>query len=65
MYDDHGRLPAEAFSNSPPSPEKHGRPQKKRGGSTLRELLGGSSSPGSKVDSAVESDISWAERFLG
>lgn len=65
LYDDHGRLPPEAFSNSPPSPERRERPQKKRNGSTLRELLGAPNGLSSKADSAVESDISWAERFLG
>ncbi|KAJ3552281.1 hypothetical protein NP233_g12917 [Leucocoprinus birnbaumii] len=65
MYDEHGRLPAEAFSNNSPSPEKLGRPQKKRGGSTLRELLGGSDTLGSGGDSNIESDISWAEKYLG
>ncbi|KAF9454257.1 hypothetical protein P691DRAFT_692828 [Macrolepiota fuliginosa MF-IS2] len=64
LYDDHGRLPPETFSNSPPQ-EKHGRQQKKRNGSTLRELLGAPDSIGSKANSAAESDISWAERFLG
>lgn len=62
LYDEQGRLPPEAFSNDSCSPEKQGRPQKKRGGSTLRELLGGSDSKG---DSNIESDISWAEKYLG
>lgn len=65
LYDDHGRLPPETFSNSPPSPEKQGRQQKMRSGSTLRELLGATDGSGSATDSAIESDISWAERFLG
>jgi hypothetical protein len=61
MYDEQGRLPPEAFSNSP---EKQERPQKKRNGSTLRELLGAPDSLRFKVNGDVESDISWAERFL-
>lgn len=64
LYDEHGRLPAETFSNSPPSAEKQERPQKKRGGSTLRELLGGSDSLESKSGGHLESDISWAEQYL-
>jgi len=64
LYDEHGRLPAEAFSNSPPSAEKQERPQKKRGGSTLRELLGGPDSLDLKSGGHLESDISWAEQFL-
>ncbi|XP_006461821.1 hypothetical protein AGABI2DRAFT_118673 [Agaricus bisporus var. bisporus H97] len=63
LYDEHGRLPVETFSNSPPS-GKQERPQKKRNGSTLRELLGAPDSLRSKVDTNLESDISWAERFL-
>jgi hypothetical protein len=64
LYDEHGRLPARAFSNSPP---KEGRAQVQRSGSTLRQLLG---NPASSVNSrddagALEGDISWAERFLG
>ncbi|KAK1219645.1 hypothetical protein PQX77_017596 [Marasmius sp. AFHP31] len=59
LYDEHGHLPAQAFSESP---EKQGRAQTKRSGSTLRQLLGGSS----KTDlNATEGDISWAERYLG
>lgn len=64
LYDEHGKLPPETFSNSPPS-EKRERQQKKRNGSTLRELLGAPDSLTSKANSNVESDISWAERFLG
>ncbi|KAL4261239.1 hypothetical protein AB1N83_007911 [Pleurotus pulmonarius] len=64
LYDDHGRLPDEAFSNSPPG----GRQQTKRSGSTLRQLLGNPppTSANRNTDfSTVEGDISWAERFLG
>lgn len=66
MYDEHGRISATAFSNSPPSPQKHERAQTRRNGSTLRQLLGNPSSVSSRNDmSAPEGDISWAERFLG
>ncbi|KAF8892154.1 hypothetical protein BD779DRAFT_1437255 [Infundibulicybe gibba] len=68
MYDEHGRLPPQAFSNSPPSPKKEGRAQARRNGSTLRQLLGNPSSINSKAgndNTFQESDISWAERFLG
>jgi hypothetical protein len=66
MYDEHGRISATAFSNSPPSPQKEGRAQTHRNGSTLRQLLGNPSSMNSKNDSStMEGDISWAERFLG
>ncbi|KAF9269166.1 hypothetical protein L218DRAFT_1072802 [Marasmius fiardii PR-910] len=59
MYDEHGHLPPQAFSDSP---EKQGRAQTKRSGSTLRQLLGDPS----KTDiNATEGDISWAERYLG
>ncbi|KAF9494026.1 hypothetical protein BDN71DRAFT_1020613 [Pleurotus eryngii] len=64
LYDDHGRLPEEAFSNSPPG----GRQQTKRSGSTLRQLLGNpppTSTNRNTEFSTVEGDISWAERFLG
>ncbi|KAG7094067.1 hypothetical protein E1B28_007687 [Marasmius oreades] len=58
MYDEHGHLPPQAFSDSP---EKQGRAQTKRSGSTLRQLLGDPS----KTDvNATEGDISWAERYL-
>ncbi|KAH9479436.1 hypothetical protein JR316_0008030 [Psilocybe cubensis] len=72
LYDDHGKLAADAFSNSPPSTPKNkrledGRAQVRRNGSTLRQLLGASSSANSREgsdNSSVEGDISWAERFL-
>jgi len=64
MYDDHGCLDSKVFSNSPTSPEKEGRSQLRRGGSTLRQLLGGPSSLHVRDASAAESDISWAERCL-
>ncbi|KAJ7898405.1 hypothetical protein B0H13DRAFT_1718357 [Mycena leptocephala] len=64
LYDEHGRLPARAFSNSPP---KEGRAQVQRNGSTLRQLLGNPSQSINSRDDAggLEGDISWAERFLG
>ncbi|KAG2011756.1 hypothetical protein CC2G_011839 [Coprinopsis cinerea AmutBmut pab1-1] len=75
LYDEHGRLPEAAFSNSPPSSPKAtseepiGRAQCKRSGSTLRQLLGApagtSTARGSGEFSGDEGDISWAERFLG
>ena len=66
MYDEHGHIPPQAFSNSPPFPEKQGRPQVQRSGSTLRQLLGNPSSSNSRIgNDTSEGDISWAERFLG
>ena len=69
LYDEHGKLSSNAFSNSPPSsPVKEGRVQCRRNGSTLRQLLGAPSSSMSSRhgnDSGSEGgDISWAERFL-
>ena len=69
LYDEHGKLSSNAFSNSPPSPPvKEGRVQCRRNGSTLRQLLG---APTSSLSSRHENDsgseggdISWAERFL-
>ncbi|KAI9464238.1 hypothetical protein HD554DRAFT_2122803 [Boletus coccyginus] len=54
---------ATLFSNTP-SPSKEGPVQRRRTGSTLRQLLGHPSAPELSNDSA-EGDISWAERFLG
>lgn len=61
MYDDHGRLDEHAFSNSPPNsaPIQEGREQTKRGGSTLRQLLGETDN-----GEATERDISWADRVI-
>ena len=61
MYDNHGRLDEHAFSNSPPNsaPIQEGREQTKRGGSTLRQLLGENNN-----GEATEGDISWADRVL-
>ncbi|KAF8623029.1 hypothetical protein AX15_006541 [Amanita polypyramis BW_CC] len=70
LYDEHGRVPEKAFSNSPPSPSpdrNQGRAQTRRSGSTLRQLLGAPSSKGKSGSNGdlTEGDISWAERFLG
>ena len=66
MYDNKGRLDSSAFSNTPSAGEKEhpkeGRPQLKRGGSTLRQLLGNPESTG--CTGSAEGDISWAEGFL-
>jgi hypothetical protein len=64
LYDEHGCLNSTAFSNSPPSPYHEKRAQIRRGGSTLRQLLGDSSAPQVKNYGALEGDISWAERHL-
>ena len=69
LYDEHGKLSSDAFSNSPPSsPVKEGRVQCRRNGSTLRQLLGAPTSSSSSRhgnDSGSEGgDISWAERYL-
>ncbi|KAH7927299.1 hypothetical protein BV22DRAFT_1061150 [Leucogyrophana mollusca] len=63
VYDEHGCLDSAVFSNTPPSPERERdeRVQRRRTGSTLRQLLGHPSSP----DLRNSSDISWAEQFLG
>ena len=65
MYDSNGRLDISVFSNTPPATEKEsseGRAQLKRGGSTLRQLLGNPES--TNPDGSTEGDISWAEGFL-
>lgn len=66
IYDKHGRLDGNAFSNTPSAGEKErfkdGRPQLKRGGSTLRQLLGNPES--TSCTGSAEGDISWAEGFL-
>ena len=61
-YDDEGHLNSALFSNSP-CPEKDGRVQRRRTGSTLRQLLGHPSS--TELRNSSEGDISWAEKFLG
>lgn len=76
LYDNHGRLPEQAFSNTSPSPPPtpsqepaaaavDGRAQTRRNGSTLRQLLGSPSTRQGNNTTACEGDISWAERFLG
>ncbi|KAF8906220.1 hypothetical protein CPB84DRAFT_1704963 [Gymnopilus junonius] len=69
LYDEHGKLSNDVFSNSPPSSPKvakEGRAQVARSGSTLRQLLGAPSSSSGDGDESgsAEGDISWAERFL-
>ena len=61
-YDDEGHINSTLFSNTP-SPRKEGRVQRRRTGSTLRQLLGHPSSP--ELRDSTEGDISWAEKFLG
>lgn len=60
LYDEHGHIDSGSFE----SPEKAGRPQTKRSGSTLRNLLGVPES-GEGHNATWEHDISWAERILG
>lgn len=66
IYDNKGRLDGNAFSNTPSASEKEpskvGRAQLKRGGSTLRQLLGNPESR--SCTGSTEGDISWAEGFL-
>ncbi|KAF8493185.1 hypothetical protein F5888DRAFT_1724848 [Russula emetica] len=66
IYDNKGRLDGNAFSNTPSASEKEpskvGRAQLKRGGSTLRQLLGNPESL--CCTGSTEGDISWAEGFL-
>jgi hypothetical protein len=63
MYDEHGCLDSNVFSNSPPSPRK-GRPQRRRTGSSLRQLMGNPTPDDRPNGGTDEGDISWAERFL-
>lgn len=64
LYDDQGELDSSVFSNSP-SPSKEGRPQRRRTGSTLRQLMGNPGpDPVPNTSTSNEGDISWAERFL-
>ena len=66
IYDNKGCLDGNAFSNTPSASEKEpskvGRAQLKRGGSTLRQLLGNPESR--SCTGSTEGDISWAEGFL-
>ncbi|KAF9482540.1 hypothetical protein BDN70DRAFT_874888 [Pholiota conissans] len=71
LYDEHGKVAANAFSNDSPArnaePPKDGRAQVRRNGSTLRQLLGVSTGMCSRDENesgSAEGDISWAERFL-
>ncbi|KAI0923737.1 hypothetical protein AcV5_009206 [Taiwanofungus camphoratus] len=66
MYDEQGRLDSNAFSNTPPTPAPihEGHEQRKRTGSTLRQLLGNPDVENSRHGNTTEGDISWAERFL-
>lgn len=71
LYDEHGKVSADAFSNDSPARAlelpKEGRTQVRRNGSTLRQLLGASPSIYSHdgyESGEGEGDISWAERFL-
>jgi hypothetical protein len=66
MYDNKGRLDINVFSNTPSAVEKEtnkdDRVQLKRGGSTLRQLLGNPES--TNCSGSTEGDISWAEGVL-
>lgn len=66
MYDNKGRLDISVFSNTPSAVEKEtskdDRVQLKRGGSTLRQLLGNPES--TNFSGSTEGDISWAEGVL-
>jgi len=66
MYDNNGRLDINVFSNTPSAVEKEtsrdDRVQLKRGGSTLRQLLGNPES--ANCSGFTEGDISWAEGVL-
>lgn len=59
LYDEHGHIDSVNFE----SPEKVGRPQTKRSGSTLRKLLGVDELTNGS-NATLEGDISWAERIL-
>lgn len=66
MYDNKGRLDINVFSNTPSAVEKEtskdDRVQLKRGGSTLRQLLGNPEL--TNCSGSTEGDISWAEGVL-
>ncbi|TCD69511.1 hypothetical protein EIP91_007441 [Steccherinum ochraceum] len=68
IYDDQGRVQSSAFANTPPNSapvyEVEGREQKKRTGSTLRQLMGERDNGLHADCTAMEGDISWAEREL-
>jgi hypothetical protein len=65
MYDNKGRLDINVFSNTPAAKKetrRDDRVQLKRGGSTLRQLLGNPESV--NRSGSTEGDISWAEGVL-
>ena len=72
MYDSNGQLNNKVFSNTPakndPSDEERvyaiGRPQHRRRGSTLRQLMGNPEQEAQPNSSRSEGEISWAERLL-
>ena len=59
----HREVPMKDSDDEESVPIPTGKPQVKRNGSTLRQLLGASTNETSGY--ASEGDISWAERFLG
>ncbi|KAG0709321.1 hypothetical protein DFH29DRAFT_986690 [Suillus ampliporus] len=59
-YDENGCLDSRVFSNTPPATGNDGRLQRRRTGSTFRQLLGHPSSP----ELRDNSDIEWAESVL-
>ena len=72
IYDSHGRLDNNVFSNSPLKDDQNdeeqvytvGRPQHQRRVSTLRQLMGEPELEGQPNISRSEGEISWAERLL-
>ena len=72
IYDSHGRLDNNVFSNSPVKNGQGeedqvyavGRPQHQRRKSTLRQLMGKPEAEVQPNSSRSEGEISWAERFL-
>jgi len=72
MYDSHGRLDDDVFSNSPSKNDQHdedqvyavGPPQHQRRMSTLRQLMGELELEAQPNTSRSEGEISWAERLL-
>ncbi|OAX43982.1 hypothetical protein K503DRAFT_707462, partial [Rhizopogon vinicolor AM-OR11-026] len=60
IYDENGCLDSHVFSNSPPVTGNKGRLQRRRTGSTFRQLMGHSSGP----ELRNNSDIEWAENVL-
>ncbi|KAG1746592.1 uncharacterized protein EDB91DRAFT_1117830 [Suillus paluster] len=60
VYDENGCLDSCVFSNTPPATGTDGRLQRRRTGSTFRQLLGHPSTP----ELRDNSDIEWAESVL-